>query len=132
MNFSDSLLELIFQNLSENELKNLLEIENFRRVILSSSKLMRKLTLQLFGLEWKFKLDFARQYGEKIVNVNFCQAGTRSFSEVKSVLSYTRNMEKLSFFPYIMTFDSKLIQNKLFKTEETFCESEDDRPTFQR
>lgn len=142
MNFSDSLLELIFQNLSENELKILLEIESFRRVILRSTKLMRKLTLQLFGLDWKFKVDFVRQYGENIMNVNFCQAGIRSFSEVKSVLSYTRNMEKLTFYPYIMSFDcddSNTVENIMstsklleFKNEETFCEFEDDKPTFHR
>lgn len=69
-NLSPELIELIFTHLDSNSLKSCMDAStDFRDIIIHSPEIMKKMTLKLNDRNWTFKLQFIKDYGFYVRNV---------------------------------------------------------------
>lgn len=97
----------ILNNLNSYDLKSLLIVNRrLRFVILNSKRLMRQLPLILVQTIHQSKLNFIKKCGEFLVEVIFDQDCRFLFESVCEILSFTPNIESLSFgYDYLTGYE---------------------------
>ncbi|CAO1404356.1 unnamed protein product [Diamesa hyperborea] len=116
----------VLNRLERSDLKTSLNVcKRFRELIISSSKLMRKLPLAL-KKNWFDKIEFAGDFGGylKELHMNYCAFD--SFEEFKSILNLFPNIEILKInYIYIKQPPFELTQQTSPQTQEEAEENED-------
>lgn len=95
MDLTDQLWINIFKYLNENDLKNLLVIKKWRRLVIETDEFMRKLTLYLILDTWREKLEFLKVYGMFIKTVKVSHIDLLDFGELRHAFSLMRNIERV-------------------------------------
>jgi hypothetical protein len=97
MDLTNQLWINVFSYLNENDLKKLLVIsKKFRRLVIESDELMRKLTLYIILDTWREKLEFLKVYGMFVKTVKISYPELSDFGELRSVFSLIRNVENVT------------------------------------
>ena len=94
----EEVLLRIFSEADSKELRKLLGINNYWRLLLIKNPvIMRKLPLILQGNNWKDKLEFVECYGKYIREIIFTNTEMDSVDEIREILKETPKLEKLTF-----------------------------------
>lgn len=94
----EEVLLKIFSEADSEELRKLLGINNYWRLLLIKNPvIMRKLPLILQGNDWKDKLEFVEFYGKYIREIIFTNSEIDSIEEIREILKQTPKLEKLTF-----------------------------------
>ena len=94
----EEVLLKIFSEADSKELKKLLGINNYWRLLLIKNPvIMRKLPLILQGNDWKDKMEFIEYYGKYIREIIFTNAALSSVEKIREILKQTPRLEKLTF-----------------------------------
>lgn len=106
----------IFSETENSDLRNFLSIsDEWRNLLIKNAKVMRKLPLILMHDTWKEKLEFVKNYGKFIRDVQFIGTCIKSFDEILNILETIPNVEKLSFID--LKFSDEIVNEENLEGE---------------
>lgn len=90
--------QMIFNHHGSESLKNLLAVsEKFRKMIIKSPELMRKLPVKFYGNDWKEIVSFVESHGTSVRAVEFNSATFSDIKKIADVLKITPKVEEIVF-----------------------------------
>jgi hypothetical protein len=123
MNFAEVPVEIwkqVLYHFDEKELKKILSVsEEFRRLIIETPRLMRKLPVILYRNNWRIEIPFIEENGSFVRAIKFHSCGFRHFCDFKTILSLTPNVESLTL-DWLHFVDDKgnKVENEIMKYSE--------------
>lgn len=98
LQFPLEIWRLILSHLDVASLKRCLLVSNeFRELMIKTPAIMRKLHVIFFNDAWMDKVPFVEKYGFFVRSIKFDDCGFNSISDLRKILRYTPNVEKLYF-----------------------------------
>lgn len=98
MDFPPEIFRQILNQCALPELKKCLEVsDDFREMIITTPRLMRKMPVIFFRCEWNDTVPFVEKNGKHVRSIKFQDCSIDNTNDVRRILNFTPNLEELDF-----------------------------------